>query len=229
MKRVITVLAVALALVGCGSADPINRELGDPRQAAKGMELNWLVARMTDQLMERKSLTTLTEPIAVASFVDLDTLKDTNWMGQQIEESFIYELNRRGEVVVDFKTTGNIQVTPQGDFVMSRNYKDLSSRLPISRILTGTFSRNQQGILVNARIIDLRTKMVETTAQSLIPKQYWPGLHQSRLPDAGGPEPVRPSGQPDPLRWRVMKREAGWLTLSRETSGVVNRKTGKQR
>ena len=45
MKRVITVLAVALALVGCGSADPINRELGDPRQAAKGMELNWLVAR----------------------------------------------------------------------------------------------------------------------------------------------------------------------------------------
>jgi hypothetical protein len=121
MKRVITVLAVALALVGCGSADPINRELGDPRQAAKGMELNWLVARMTDQLMERKSLTTLTEPIAVASFVDLDTLKDTNWIGQQIEESFIYELNRRGEVVVDFKTTGNIQVTPQGDFVMSRN------------------------------------------------------------------------------------------------------------
>ena len=134
MNRIITALAVALALAGCGSADPINREQGDPRQAAKGMELNWLVARMTDQLMERKSLTTLSEPIAVASFVDLDTLKDTNWMGLQIEESFIYELNRRGEVVVDFKTTGNIQVTPQGDFVMSRNYKDLSSRLPISRI-----------------------------------------------------------------------------------------------
>ena len=58
MKRVITVLAVALALAGCGSTDPINRDQGDPRQAAKGMELNWLVARMTDQLMERKSLTT---------------------------------------------------------------------------------------------------------------------------------------------------------------------------
>ena len=146
------------------------------------------------------------------------------------------ELNRRGEVVVDFKTTGNIQVTPQGDFVMSRNYKDLSSRLPISRILTGTFSRNQQGILVNARIIDLRQdggdhgpepdpETIFVRCQQLL----WPGLHQSRLPDAGGPEPVRPSGQPDPLRWRVMKREAGWLTLSRETSGVVNRKTGKQR
>ena len=35
-------------------------------------------------------------------------------MGQQIEESFIYELNRRGEVVVDFKTTGNHPGDPQG-------------------------------------------------------------------------------------------------------------------
>ncbi|MGE6106212.1 FlgO family outer membrane protein [Aeromonas sobria] len=178
MNKLITALALTLALSACGS-DPINRKVGDPRQAAPGMELNWLVARLTDQLMERKSLSTLTEPIAVASFVDLDTLKDTNWMGQQIEESFIYELNRRGEVVVDFKTTGSIQVTPQGDFVMSRNYKDLSARLPISRILTGTFSRNKQGILVNARIIDLRTRMVETTAQSLIPQQYLTGANNS--------------------------------------------------
>ena len=50
MNKLITALALALALAGCGS-DPINREQGDPRQAAQGMELNWLVARMTDQLM----------------------------------------------------------------------------------------------------------------------------------------------------------------------------------
>ncbi|MGL4251296.1 MAG: FlgO family outer membrane protein [Aeromonas sp.] len=178
MNKFITALALALALTGCGS-DPIDRDVGDPNQAAQGMELNWLVARMTDQLMERKPLATLTDPIAVASFVDLDTLQDTNWMGQQIGESFIYELNRRGEVVVDFKLTGSLKVTPQGDFVLSRNYKELSSRLPISRILVGTFSRNSKGVLVNARIIDMRTKMVETTAQSLIPQQYLFGSNNS--------------------------------------------------
>ncbi len=66
-------------------------------------------------------------------------------MGQQIEESFIYELNRRGEVVVDFKLTGSIKVTRRG----LRDEPQLSGslpRLPISRILTGTFSRNKQGI-----------------------------------------------------------------------------------
>ncbi|PTT46058.1 FlgO family outer membrane protein [Aeromonas sp. HMWF014] len=178
MNKLITALALVLALTSCGS-DPINRNIGDPRQAIHGMELNWLVARMTDQLMERKSLTTLTEPIAVASFVDLDTLQDTNWMGQQIGESFIHELNRRGEVVVDFKMTGSIRVTPHGDFVMSRNHRDLAPRLPISRVLTGTFSRNSNGVLVNARIIDMRTKMVETTAQSLIPPQFLSGANNS--------------------------------------------------
>ena len=34
------------------------------------MELNWLVARMTDQLMERKSSPPERASIAVASFVD---------------------------------------------------------------------------------------------------------------------------------------------------------------
>ena len=35
MNKLITALALALALAGCGS-DPINREQGDPRQAAQG-------------------------------------------------------------------------------------------------------------------------------------------------------------------------------------------------
>ncbi|ENY71531.1 FlgO family outer membrane protein [Aeromonas diversa] len=178
MKRVMMTALLCMSLLGC-SADPIDRAVGDPRQAAPGMELNWLTARMADQMMEKRSPSTLTEPIAVASFVDLDTLQDTNWMGQQLQESFIHELNRRGEVVVDFKLTGAIKVTPQGDFVLSRNYKDLASRLPISRILVGTFSRNKQGVLVNARIIDMRTKMVETTAQNLIPQAYLNGAGNS--------------------------------------------------
>ncbi len=79
MNKLITALAFALALAGCGS-DPINREQGDPRQAAQGMELNWLVARMTDQLMERKSLSTLTEPIAVSSSsISIPCRTPTGW------------------------------------------------------------------------------------------------------------------------------------------------------
>ncbi|MGY3925747.1 FlgO family outer membrane protein [Aeromonas simiae] len=178
MKPVMLALALALFLSGCAS-EPIDRKQGDPRQAAPGMELNWLAARMTEQMMEKRSPSTLSEPIAVASFVDLDTLQDTNWTGLQLQESFIYELNRRGQVVVDFKLTGAIKVTPQGDFVLSRNYKDLATRLPISRILVGTFSRNKAGVLVNARIMDLRTKMVETTAQVLVPQQYLSGASNS--------------------------------------------------
>lgn len=174
MNKFISAMLVALLLVGCAT-DPIDRQQGDPRQASNGMELNWLVARMAEQLLEKKPLATLSEPIAVASFVDLDTLQDTHWVGQQLQESFIYELNRRGEVVVDFKLTGSIKVTEQGDFVLSRHYRDLAGKLPISRILVGTLSRNSQGVLVNARIIDLRTKLVQSSAQSLLPQQYLMG------------------------------------------------------
>ena len=179
MNKFIIICLFTIILLGCSSSNPINRQQGDNRQTSPGMELNWLVARMTDQLMENRSLSTAIDPTAISAFVDLDTLQDTNWMGQQLQESFIHELTHRGLVIVDFKLTGSIKVTPQGDFALSRNYRDLAARLPISRILVGTFSRNSQGILVNARIVDMRTKIVISTAQSLIPQQYLSGANNS--------------------------------------------------
>ena len=96
MKRVITVLAVALALVGCGSGDPHQSGAGRPSPGGEGDGAQ-LAGGLHDGSADGAQVPHhLTEPIAVASFVDPDTLKDTNWMGQQIEESFIYELNRRG-------------------------------------------------------------------------------------------------------------------------------------
>ena len=107
--------------------------------------------------------------IAVTSFVNLSTLESTNWLGQQMAEDFIHELHRRGEIVFDYKLTGSIKVTPEGDFVFSRDWTELAKRVPVSRVLTGTLSRNAEGIIVNARIVSLKTHMVEATAQGFVP------------------------------------------------------------
>ncbi|MDA1380262.1 FlgO family outer membrane protein [Plesiomonas shigelloides subsp. oncorhynchi] len=53
-------------------------------------------------------------PIAVASFVDLQQMDQTNWLGNLMADSFIYQLQQRGMTVLDYKTTGQIRVTPQG-------------------------------------------------------------------------------------------------------------------
>jgi len=161
-----------LLLSGCSSE---SASQSDP-YTVEGGELNRLVSSMADRLFTTKLAgNTTLSPIAVTSFVNLNTLENTNWLGQQIAEDLVHELYRRGEVVLDYKLTGSIKVTPEGDFVFSRDWTELSKRVPASRILTGTMSRNEKGIVINARIVSLKTRMVEATAQGFVPTSLLKG------------------------------------------------------
>ncbi len=107
--------------------------------------------------------------IAVTSFVDLQNMDATNWLGNSVSEGFIYQFQRRGFKVVDYKTTGTIQVTQQGDFAFSRDWKDLAQEQEIQYVLTGTMLRQDGGVLVNARVVGLQSRIVVATAQGFLP------------------------------------------------------------
>lgn len=76
--------------------------------------LDFFVESMTEDLMLSNTSITARTPIAVTSFVDLQNMDTTNWLGNSVSEGFIHQFQRRGFKVVDFKTTGSIQVTQQG-------------------------------------------------------------------------------------------------------------------
>jgi len=68
--------------------------------------INDLVKGLAYQMLESSAFVSAKTPVAVASFVNLKDLESTNWLGNQIAESFVHELQRHGLVVIDFKTTG---------------------------------------------------------------------------------------------------------------------------
>ncbi|QBL09932.1 hypothetical protein E0Z06_10545 [Rheinheimera sp. D18] len=109
-------------------------------------------------------------PVAVASFIYLDTdFNQGTLLGNQIAESFIHELHNFGIKVLDYKVTDYIRVTPQGDFVYSRNYEELGGNLPAQYAVGGTLSRHRDGVLINARMVEFSSKTVVASAQTLIP------------------------------------------------------------
>ena len=131
--------------------------------------INDVVKGLAYQMLESSSFVNPQTPIAVASFVDLNDLESTNWLGNQLSESFVHELQRHGLILVDFKTTGHIRVTKEGDYVFSRDWKELPERQIIDYVVTGTMMKQESGIMVNARMIGMQSRVVVATAQSFIP------------------------------------------------------------
>ena len=131
--------------------------------------INDLVKGLAYQMLESSAFVNTKTPVAVASFVNLQDLESTNWLGNQIAENFVHELQRHGLVVIDFKTTGHIRVTKEGDYVFTRDWKELPERQIIDYIVAGTMMEQEDGVIINARMIGVKSHVVVGTAQSFIP------------------------------------------------------------
>lgn len=141
----------------------------------KSLMLSEVVSKMADQLLNNFPEQYHNESIALTSIVDLRDHKVTNWIGQTISEQFIHELHIRNLRVVDFKLTGNIQLTPQGEFALTRDWKKLNKNVGVRRILTGTMSRNEEGVILNVRIVNVDSNIVESTSSAFIPHGMFVG------------------------------------------------------
>ncbi|ANS84753.1 hypothetical protein VSVS12_00966 [Vibrio scophthalmi] len=131
--------------------------------------LDFFVESLTEELVQSNTSVSARTPIAITSFVDLQNMDATNWLGNSVSEGFIYQFQRRGFKVVDYKTTGSIQVTSQGDFAFSRDWKDLAKEQDIEYVLTGTMLRQEGGVLVNARVVGMQSRVVVASAQGFLP------------------------------------------------------------
>lgn len=141
----------------------------------KSLILSEIVSKMADQLLYNFPVKYHNESIALTSIVDLKNHKETNWLGQTISEQFIHELHIRKLRIIDFKLTGNIQLTQTGEFALTRDWKKLNKNIDVQRILTGTMSRNEEGIIINVRIVNVNSNLVESTSSAFIPHSLFVG------------------------------------------------------
>ena len=140
------------------------------QQNSSHYDINHYVRGLMQDLVANLQYVNATTPVAVVSFVMLDSnYNDSNLLGIQIAESLIHEVHKFGIPVIDFKTTGYIRITEQGDFAFSKDYEDFSGDMPARYIVGGTMLKHTDGYLINARIIGMQSQAVVASAQSFIP------------------------------------------------------------
>lgn len=153
---------------------PHKREYKSDERIFSGKELsnniNFYMRGLMQDLISNLQYVNERTPVAVTSFVFLDSdLEQTNLLGNQIAESLIHEIHKVGIPVLDFKVTDSLRITPEGDFVSSRDFNELATDIPIRYIVTGNLVKHQGGYLVNARVVGIISKAVVASAQSFIP------------------------------------------------------------
>ena len=196
-RALITALFAAVLLTaGCTA----KTALQDPRVYAQhGMEISRIASQMADTLYNtmyehlaqqlvadgevasRDRVKNVTMPqVAVTSFVDTDTYEAAGHLGRTLGEIFIHELSLRQVGVLEYKLTGSLAVGKQGEYVYSRDYKQLMQSVPLSHLLTGTMTRNADGVVLIARIVNLRTHEVIGSATGFIPYELLPYCYRTR-------------------------------------------------
>jgi len=134
--------------------------------------INQLVSALADQLTQNKNFKDISKSaIAITSFVSLDNLSKTSRLGNILSENLIHEMQVRGYKIIDFKMMENIVVDKKGDFLFSRDISKLRKSLNVDYALTGTYIEYKTGTVINARIVDLRTHIILSSAQILVPKK----------------------------------------------------------
>lgn len=118
---------------------------------------------------------------AVVGFVPVDTMAfDTKnqhplmLLGHQLEQGLITEATKRGFTAQEFKLSNDIKLSDQADRVLTRDIDSLSGVERVDYYITGTMVYQEAGAVVNARVINARTKDIVAAATRFFPEDlFW--------------------------------------------------------
>lgn len=134
-------------------------------------DINFYVRGLMHKLVANLRYVDKTTPVAVASFVYLDTdPTQANLLGEAIAEGLIHEIHKFGIPVIDYKTPSDISISDDGRYFFSKDVNELAAQLPIRYVFAGTLVKNVDGYIVNARVIGKHSKAVVASAQVYIPE-----------------------------------------------------------
>ncbi|MAD75103.1 MAG: hypothetical protein CML20_09990 [Rheinheimera sp.] len=135
------------------------------------LTVNDYVRNLVHELMALQHNLDSDSQLGVTDFSYVDSAHDQGTVfSNHLSEAMIYDLHKFGVPVLDYKVTDYIRVTESGDFVLSRNFEELSDEVAIRYVVTGTLTTHQQGVLVNARLVQIDNKRVVSAARTFIPR-----------------------------------------------------------
>lgn len=135
---------------------------------------------LADQLNKNAVGNNLSKTFIVTSFTNLDNLNDTTAVGRLIAENLMHGMQLNKWQILEVRLSRDVDVTADGEFSLTRDVSKLKDEYKISGIVTGTYSLAEGNVTINARIIDVNTGIIISSAQTYIPVVWLPDISQPK-------------------------------------------------
>ena len=129
------------------------------------ISLEQTITSLATQMMQNKKFNSF-KPVLITSFVRLDNFKKTTEFGRVIGESLINELSNRNFNVIEFRGQLAVSINAQGEYYISRNIKKLKDKIENTYVVVGTYSRQFEKVMLNARVIDNESGRIISSARA---------------------------------------------------------------
>jgi TolB-like protein len=124
---------------------------------------------LADQLERNVDRKSVDNTFIVTSFSNLNRLSETSGLGRLIGENLIHELQVRRWRVFEMRMAKDVIINDTGEISLSRDNNRIRNTFTLGGIVTGTYSMAGNDIIINARVVDVETGLVLSSAQTCLP------------------------------------------------------------
>lgn len=158
--------------IGYYDSDDMYQERASYSVTASGFspkgQVNIWAEKIANELILQNDSLRSDQPLLVTTPVMTQDFNQTNELALQLQQGLIAAMHAHELNLVDLNVSSALRATPNGEFILSRNWENLPSDLPVSHVLVSTLNLTTEGINFNGRIVDITNNRVVSAVQSFV-------------------------------------------------------------
>ncbi|MGS0682841.1 FlgO family outer membrane protein [Shewanella sp. 125m-7] len=163
---------------GCASTNGDNQtelQMANGNGLPHTSAINHLSQQMVNELVRQNDSLRPNQPLLVATPVLISDMASTNALGLQYQQGLIAALHDHQFNLVDINVSDALKVTPDGEFILTRDWQQLPADLPVENVVVSTMSLSNEGVAINSRIVNVTNNRVVSAAQGFVNTASMPG------------------------------------------------------
>ncbi|ROH86167.1 hypothetical protein ED236_06870 [Pseudomethylobacillus aquaticus] len=110
-------------------------------------------------------------PIVISTIVNMNQLSQTSSFGRLLTEQISGRFTQQKYSVVEMKMRNDVLIKDdQGEFLLTRELKDLATSVSSQAVVVGTYAVNGTDVFVNLKVVQPNTNLVLAASSYSIPK-----------------------------------------------------------